>query len=99
MVKREVVWDDLARTAFRELCDYIMQTSPQQADKVKQDVIEEVSRLVDYPFAHPPDKYRTDKDQCFRAFEKHNFRISYFISTDTIRILRFRHVRRRPEEY
>jgi plasmid stabilization system protein ParE len=78
---------------------HIRQDSVTQADKVKQEIIEAISKLADYPEMHPQDKYRSDKDVRFRAFEKDNYRISYFIAEDSIRVLRMRHVKQEPKEY
>lgn len=99
MKRKRVVWDELARTALREAYNYIMRDSPQQAEKVKGEIIAASKKLADHPEMHPPDKYRKDKDKRFRAFEKYNYRISYFIAEDVIRVLRFRHVKQEPKEY
>lgn len=97
--KKKVVWDELARTALREAYSRIKRDSLQQAEKVKQEILAASKKLADHPEMYPPDKYRKDKDHRFRAFEKYSYRISYFIAEDTIRVLRFRHVRQEPEEY
>jgi plasmid stabilization system protein ParE len=98
MVK-EVIWDELARTTLKDAYDYIKKDSIQQAEKVKQEILQASKNLADHPEMYPPDKYRKDKDTRFRAFEKHSYRISYFIIKDTIRILRLRHVKQEPREY
>lgn len=99
MVRRKIVWDDMARIALREAYNYIKQDSLQQAEKVKTEILGLIRKLADNPEIYPPDKYRKDKDKHFRAFEKYNYRISYFIAEETIRVLRFRHVKQQPEEY
>lgn len=99
MVKKKVIWDELARLGLKKAYIHIKEDSQQEAEKVKQGIIAEAKKLADHPQIHPPDKYRKDKDVRFRAFEKYNYRISYFITEEFIRILRFRHVKQRPEEY
>ena len=100
MVKmKKVVWDELARTALRIAYNHIRQDSLKQAEKVKQEIIAATKKLADHPEMHPPDKYRKDKNIRYRAFEKYNYRVSYFIAEDTIRVLRFRHVKQEPKEY
>jgi plasmid stabilization system protein ParE len=99
MVKLKVVWDELARSALKDAYHYIKQDSLLQAERVKQEIIEATKKLSDNPEMYPPDKYRKDKDVRFRAFEKHNYRISYFVAENGIRVLRFRHVKKQPEEY
>ncbi len=99
MVKRKVVWDELARAALRAVYSHIKKDSPKQAEKVKQEIILWPSGLLLPPEMHPQDKYRKDKDVRFRSFEKHNYRVSYFIADDAIRVLRLRHVKQEPKEY
>ncbi len=99
MVKKKVAWDEQAKASLREACNYIKGDSPQQAERVRKEILEATKRLSDHPEMHPPDKYRGDKDASFRAFEKYNYRISYFITEDVIRVLRFRHVKQVPKEY
>jgi plasmid stabilization system protein ParE len=99
MVKKRVVWDESAQSALKEAYDRIKQNSLQQAEKVKLEIIAATKKLSDHPDMYPPDKYRTDKDIRFRAFEKYSYRISYFITDDVVRVLRFRHVKQQPEHY
>jgi len=99
MVKKKVVWDEQAKASLKETYNYIKKDSPQQAERVRQEILEATKRLSDYSEMHNPDKYRSDKDTRFRAFEKHNYRISYFVTEDVIRVLRFRHVKQEPREY
>jgi plasmid stabilization system protein ParE len=99
MVKKKVIWDELARVALRAACNHIKEDSRKQAEKVMHEIMAAAKRLAEHPEMHPPDKYRTDKDVRFRAFEKYNYRISYFIAEDAIRVLRLRHVKQEPRDY
>ena len=76
-MKKKVVWDEVAISALKDAYTYIKSDSLQQAEKVKQEIIQSTKKLSDYPEMHPPDKYRIDNDPRFRAFEKNNYRISY----------------------
>jgi len=97
--RKKVVWDELARKALKESYYYIKQDSPQQAERVRREILEAVRKLADHPEMYSPDKYRKDKDERFRAFEIYSYRLSYFIAEDTIRVLQLRHVKREPKEY
>ncbi|MFM9841137.1 MAG: type II toxin-antitoxin system RelE/ParE family toxin [Cyclobacteriaceae bacterium] len=99
MVKKKIVWDKLARASLKKAYDYIKRDSLSQAEKVKQEIIAASKKLADHPEMHPPDKYRKDKDVRFRTFTKYNYRISYFITEDAIRVIRLRHVKQEPKEY
>ncbi len=99
MVIKKIVWDKLAKSSLKEAYDYIKNDSLLQAEKVKEEIIAASRKLASNPEMHAPDKYRKDKDVRFRAFTKHNYRISYFIAEDAIRIIRLRHVKQEPKEY
>jgi plasmid stabilization system protein ParE len=99
MVKKKIVWDKLARTSLKEAYNYIKRDSHLQAERIKQEIIAASKKLADHPEMHPPDKYRKDKDARFRTFTKYNYRISYFIAGDVIRVIRLRHVKQEPKEY
>lgn len=100
MVSRsKVIWDIEARNSFKQAIHWIRSDSPVNADKVKKYFLVATRSLVARPEIHPPDKYCKNHDQRFRAFEKYNFRVVYFIAEDSIRILRFRHVKQEPLEY
>ena len=99
VTKKDVFWDKEAQRSLKEAYQWIKQDSPQNAEKVKNYFLTTTKKLSDKPEIHPPDKYRQDGDIRFRAFEKYSYRVSYFISEDTIRVLRFRHVKQKPQEY
>jgi len=42
MRKRKITWDKLALQYFREAIRYIREDSPQNADKVKKEVLEKI---------------------------------------------------------
>ncbi|MBS1566856.1 MAG: type II toxin-antitoxin system RelE/ParE family toxin, partial [Bacteroidetes bacterium] len=46
-----------------------------------------------------PDKYKTNNDGSYRAFEKHRYRIVYRFGNNIIRVLRVRHTSREPLNY
>lgn len=56
--------------------EYIAGFSITNAEKVRADVLEKVERLLKYPEANPLDKYKTNNDGGYRAFEVH--RLSHF---------------------
>lgn len=66
---------------------------------VKREILEAIKKLSTYPEIHPPDRFKQLNDGNFRAFQKHSYRISYYVSDHEIIILRIRHVKQKPEEY
>jgi plasmid stabilization system protein ParE len=99
MANRKISWDKAALVQFAAAIKYIEKDSLQNAEKVRQDILEKISQLLVHPSIHPPDKYKKDNDGNFRVFELCRYRISYFISESEIRILRVRHTSREPKIY
>jgi plasmid stabilization system protein ParE len=95
----KIIWDIEARNNFRDSILHIQQDSPQNAEKVRKDIISTVGKLITKPQKYAPDKYRKNNDGSFRALELHHFRISYHVSDDMIRIVRFRHTSMKPLKY
>jgi len=94
-----IVWDKSAVIYLKSAIAFIRKDSPQNAEKVKRDIITSVIALADTPERHPLDKYRINNDGSFRAFELYKFRISYFISDKEIRIVRIRHANQEPKDF
>jgi len=94
-----IVYDDEAKANFRNAIGYIKKDSPQNAEKVKHEVASAIRSLLQNPQKHPLDKFRNNNDGRYRAFEIHNFRISYCVDEETIKIVRFRHIKMQPKNY
>ena len=99
MVNRIVVWDFEALDQLKECYDYLNNKSIKSAKKVKDSILAETRKIAEHPEKFPLDKFKIDNDGYFRAFEKYNFRISYRINQNEIRILRIRHIKRNPLKY
>lgn len=98
-MKKEVVWDELAVLQLESQLDYIKETSILQAEKVREYILEKTAELATFSERHPKDKYKTDNDGTYLAFEIYHYRISYRITQNQIRILRFRSTYQNPKEY
>jgi len=68
MDKRKIVWDKQALNYFRESIQYIRQDSPQNADKVKKEVLEKINELSGRPEIHNLDKYKLNNNGNYRGF-------------------------------
>ena len=69
-VKNKIVWLTRAKEDFKQIIIYIKQDSPQNAQKVKTDVLSKISILSTHPERYPPDKFKLlNSDSKFRAFE------------------------------
>ncbi|HEY4063361.1 MAG TPA: type II toxin-antitoxin system RelE/ParE family toxin [Puia sp.] len=99
MKKRKISWDKQAIHYFREAIKYIRKDSPQNADKVKKEVLERISELSKRPEIHNPDKYKVNNSGNYRAFELHRFRIGYLVKDEEIIIARIRNTNQEPLDY
>jgi len=79
MQKIKIIWDKQALHYFRDAIQYIRRDSPQNADKVKMDILEKINELSQLPEIHNPDKYKINNNGNYRAFELHRFRIAYLV--------------------
>ncbi len=75
MVKRKVVWDELARTALKEAYNHIKQDSYPQAEKVKQEIIATSKKLADHPEMYLP--INTEKIKMHASALLRNIIIAY----------------------
>jgi plasmid stabilization system protein ParE len=99
MANRKISWDSQALQQFNAAINYIVRDSLQGAEKVRQDILKKIDHLQTHPTLYHPDKYKKDNDGNFRAFELHHYRVSYYVSSVEIRILRVRHTGMEPKEY
>ena len=94
----KIIWDIQAKASLKAIFDYIKMDSLQNAEKVRDTIIDSVSSL-DGKLVHRPDKYKRNNDGTYRAYEIYSYRISYRITSTEIKILRLRHVKMRPKVF
>ncbi len=91
--------DYAAITQFQAFVEYIALDTPINAERVAINILQELERLRVQPGKHTPDKYKTNNDGNYRAFELHKLRVAYYAGEKEIRILRIRHTRQEPKMY
>ena len=97
--RRLIVWNQAALVSLENALQRIATNSPLQAERVEQAVLSKLQEIVRNPEHYPPDKYKKDNPGNYRAFETHNYRISYRHNEQEIRVLRIRHVKQKPKDY
>jgi plasmid stabilization system protein ParE len=90
------VWSKEAKTELHKAYLYILLNSLQNAEMVRDDIIDATIDLAKHPEKYPLDKFKNDNDGTWRAFEKHHYRVSYRIAPNEIRIVRMRHTSKSP---
>lgn len=94
-----VVWSNSAKAELKKAYNYIALDSLQNAQMVRNVLIDMTIELPKNPEKHPLDQFKKDNDGTWRAFEKYHYRVSYHILKDEIRIVRLRHTRKSPLIY
>lgn len=94
-----VIWSKAAKTQLQKAYNYIVKDSLQNAQIVRDKIIELTIDLPKNPEKYPQDKFKKNNDGSYRAFEVYHYRISYHIVKDHIRIVRLRHTSMSPLSY
>ncbi|GEP98124.1 type II toxin-antitoxin system RelE/ParE family toxin [Chitinophaga cymbidii] len=71
-----IKWDRHALHQFETLIRHIEKDSPANAAKTSRAILLKIDGLLSHPEQCPPDKYKTENDGSFRAFELHRCRIT-----------------------
>ena len=67
------VWSKRAKTELIKAYEYIREDSPQNAAKVRDEIIDISIDLPKHPEKHPPDKYKKGNNGTWRAFEIYHY--------------------------
>ena len=92
-------WSSSAELQLKKTFLYIKADSYQNAIKVRYDIVAMSESIALNPERFPPDKFKTNNDGSYRAFELHRYRISYAILKEVVLIVRLRHTAMSPLEY
>ena len=94
-----VIWSKAAKVQLQKAFHFISHDSPQNAEKIINNIIDTTIGLSKYPEKYPADKYKKNNTGNYRAFEIYHYRISYRIVNDSIHIVRMRHSSMSPLVY
>ena len=96
---KKITWTRSALLQLRKSIEYIRLDSPQNAEKVKQTILQKIKELSITLIRHRVDKYKKDNDGSFLYFEILKHRISFYVTEEEIIIVRIRHTRMSPKQY
>ena len=99
MSRRKVTWTKDAINQFDKIIEYIRQDSEQNADKVKEKILDRVNRLSDERIVHRENPYKNNNDGNYLYFEILKYRIVYYKSPKEVFIIRMRHTSMEPKQY
>jgi len=99
MGKRKVFWSKRATREFNAAIKYIRQDSEQNADKVKEKILDKINTLADSSMVHRKDPYKKNNDGNYLYFEYLRYRIVYYAGPNEAFVIRIRHTKMEPKKY
>ena len=99
MIKRKVTWTKAAIAQFDKIIDYIREDSDQNADRIKEKILDKINHLSDDRIVHRKDPYKKNNDGNYLYFETMKYRIVYYKSAKEVFIIRIKHTSMEPKPY
>lgn len=97
-MKREVVWTHKAQQALDRLYTYLYdETSPQQAWKIRQQIVNTAKSLSRQAEIYQLDEYYLDNPGNIRRFFRVNYRVVYQVRESQVVVLNIYHTSQNPE--
>jgi len=95
---KKIVWDKAVLDELKDISAFL-KTKEKDATKIIPEILNLVKNFKFNSEIYSIDKFKTDNDGSFRAFEKFHYRVSYRVTDIDVRILRIRHTSKNPKEY
>ena len=95
----EVIIGNRAKGQLKKLYESILKDSYQNAEIVRNRIVESIMSLSTKWEQHPPDKFRKIRDVNYRAYEILKYRITYHFIDNKILVTRIRHTKMSPLHY
>lgn len=99
MQKRKITWTKRATRQFNAAIEYIKLDSEQNAEKVREKVLDKIGELTDDKIVHRKDNCKKNNDGNYLYFEILKYRIVYYATPKEVFIIRIRHTRMEPKAY
>ncbi|MCV9388499.1 type II toxin-antitoxin system RelE/ParE family toxin [Reichenbachiella ulvae] len=95
-MSKTVEWTIRAKKSLDYYCSLISEDSPQNARKVRQEIIKATKQLSSNPYMYQIDEYYPDNSGNIRRFFRWSYRVVYHIQTHKVVILEVYHTSRKP---
>jgi plasmid stabilization system protein ParE len=99
MQRRKVTWTRQAVKQLNAAIKFIRKDSEQNADKVKEIILDKINGLSDDRIVHRLDPYKKNNDGNYLYFEVLRYRIVYYRTDAEVFIIRLRHTSMEPKKY
>ncbi len=91
-----IEWNKNAQKQFSQAIEYISNDSEQNAEKVGRIVPQMINKLSENPERYGLEKYKQPNDGSYHYFIKYQYRVSFHIQKNLVRIIRILHQKRKP---
>lgn len=99
MAKRKVTWTKGATRQLDAAIKRIRKDSEQDADEVREKILDKINALSDDIAVHRQDAYKKDNDGNYLYFEILKYRIVYYRKSEEVFIIRIRFTGMEPKSY
>ena len=97
-MKLPIRWDRMAKESLDQIYDYVFQDSPQNAMKVKKELIKLVGSLNDFPEKYSREEFLEEVPGNYRSVSKWNYKVIYEVTEDSIIIVDIFQTRQHPSQ-
>lgn len=96
--KLPILWDRMAKESLDQIYEYIFQDSPQNATKVKKELIKLVASLNDFPEKYSREELLEEVPGNYRSVSKWNYKVIYEVTQDSIIIVDLFQTQQHPSQ-
>ncbi|MBS7230883.1 type II toxin-antitoxin system RelE/ParE family toxin [Flavobacterium psychroterrae] len=98
-MEKEIIWSITAQNQLEKIYFSLLKESKTEHIPIKviNEITNSVTILIKNWEIYEVDEMKILNNGTYRAFQIYNYRISYRITSNTIRILRIRHTSRNPK--
>ena len=96
----EIKWSKASVNQLDQALNFITEIGfTSYAIQLEDTILSKVESLINNHTLYPIDKYKTNNDGSYYAFEIDDYRISYRVKNSVIKIIRIRHTSRKIRKY
>lgn len=99
IAKRKIIWTKILALQLNAAIEYIRLDSNQNADNVKEKILNKVNELADDKVVHRKDPNKKNNDGNYLFFKLLKYRITYYSQPKEVFIIRVRNTSMEPKKY
>jgi len=95
-VDKRVIWSERAKASLEYYCNCISESSQENSNKVRKEIIQSAKMLSKYPEMYQVDEYYPNNSGSIRRFFKWSYRIVYQVRDTSVLIINIYHTKVDP---